>query len=843
MAWESRLPPPSSLGFLRTPLVPVAIAFTTGILLDRCCNVPLAGSLFVAVIALAAWAAAGFSRKPSGLALIYLGFATTALGAAYHHYRRDVFRPDDIHWYVEERPTIVELRGVLDDEPQVHLLPKDDPLIISRRRPEEEAVFTIVPLGVSHIKVRGAWQKASGRVEMLTGERLTDLHAGDNIEVLGRLEPLNGPENPGEFDRAAMLRDEGVRGLLRVQHPKDAIVRLERASFASLDAWRARVRGWGIRVLRDELTPPNDGLAAALLLGDNTLLAPADWDRYIRSGVIHVLVVSGQHLVILAAFLGFCLRYTPLERRTSLILIVLFLWSYALLAGGRPSVVRAAVTVSVFAGGLLLRRATLTLNALAAAWLLVLILNPADVNNTGCLLSFVCVAALYWNVEQSRNATPQDPLDLLVAQSRPAWQRGLLALGRAVLVYYKVSLLLWLVVTPLVVARLNFLPLMALAIGPPVIWLTTLALVFGFQLLIVSAICPPLTPLFAWLTSFFLTLTDSLVSFAGQFWQRQGYVSSIPAWWLIPAYLLLAVGLVLPTSYRATRLIFVAGVGWLCVLLATSLIPPRSDELRVTFLSVGHGGCTVLETPDGRVLLYDAGSMRGPAIVRRQLAPYLWSRGIRRIDELFLSHADLDHFNGVRDLLERFSIGRITCTPTFADKRNSAVKHVLDIIERHGVPVRIVQRGDQLEAGDVRLDVLHPPSLGPDGEENVRSMVLLVRHGRNRILLTGDLEETGLVDFTRDRHQRKESVDILMAPHHGSQKLDAEALMDFTQPRLVIACQAVKPDLPATSAYRRPGVRYLGTWPHGAITVRSHATGLIVETFVTGERIVLPARD
>src|SRR5260370_18671777 len=107
-------------------------------------------------------------------------------------------------------------------------------------------------------------------------------------------------------------------------------------------------------------------------------------------------------------------------------------------------------------------------------------------------------------------------------------------------------------------------------------------------------------------------------------------------------------------SRRHARRAVLGGLGWLCVgLLAVSMRPRPQDELRVTFLAVGHGGCIVLETPDGRTLLYDAGSLRGPDVGRYQIAPYLWSRGIRRIDEVFLSHADLDHFNGLRDLLER----------------------------------------------------------------------------------------------------------------------------------------------------------------------------------------------
>ena len=185
-----------------------------------------------------------------------------------------------------------------------------------------------------------------------------------------------------------------------------------------------------------------------------------------------------------------------------------------------------------------------------------------------------------------------------------------------------------------------------------------------------------------------------------------------------------------------------------------------SDELRCTFLAVGHGGCAVLETPDGRTLLYDAGALGGPDVSRRQIAPFLWYRGIRRIDEVFLSHADLDHFNGLPELLERFAVGQVTCTPTFADKNTEGVRETLDVLRRRGVSIRIVKAGEHLWAGDLSLEVLHPPAVGPEGNENARSLVLEVRHAGHTLLLTGDLEGPGLERVLGLPPHR---VDVLMA--------------------------------------------------------------------------------
>jgi competence protein ComEC len=280
-----------------------------------------------------------------------------------------------------------------------------------------------------------------------------------------------------------------------------------------------------------------------------------------------------------------------------------------------------------------------------------------------------------------------------------------------------------------------------------------------------------------------------------------------------------------------------AGLTWLSIGLLSETGAVPADELRCTFLAVGHGGCTVLETPDGRTLLYDAGSLGGPEVTRRQIAPYLWHRGIRRLDEVFLSHGDLDHFNGLNALLERFAIGQVTYTPTFPNKDTPAIRMTLDALEKYGVKRRVVHAGDRLEAGEVQFEVLHPPAIGPEGNENARSMVLLIHHVGHSFLLTGDLEGPGLA---RVLALPPVPVDVFMAPHHGSRFPNTPQLAQWARPKVVVSCEGLPrgPVRPA-EPYTPMGAAFLGTWPHGAITVRSHATGLVVETFQTRLQFVV----
>jgi competence protein ComEC len=187
----------------------------------------------------------------------------------------------------------------------------------------------------------------------------------------------------------------------------------------------------------------------------------------------------------------------------------------------------------------------------------------------------------------------------------------------------------------------------------------------------------------------------------------------------------------------------------------------------------------------------------------------------------------------------------VTYTPTFADKPTPAVRHVLDVLNNRGVPVRIVKAGERLTAGDVVMEVLHPPAVGPGGNENAHSLVLQVRHAGHTILLTGDLEGEGLRRVLDELPPRR--ADVLMAPHHGSHLANTPELARWARPRVVVSCQGRPP--PADEVrqrFARFGARLLDTHRHGAVTVRSHAGGLVVETFVTGERFAVtndPADD
>lgn len=826
-------PDPAWKEFAQAPLVPVALAVAAGLVLDRYAGIPPQAGYVAAAAGLL-----GFVRSRGRRGgTFWLAVTAAALAAVHHHIYRHTLAPDDIGHVATETPTPARVRGVLRDEPVPGPPPKPEPLM-SRPRP----VTTVAPLEVTGLETAAGWVPASGRVRLSVEGRLDEVHAGDAVQVTGRLSLPPRAANPGERDSRETLRDRRITAVLQVRTSAAAVVRLAELSPASPTAWLGRLRAAGSRALQDLLPAETSGLAAALLLGDTTAPGPDEWEAFVRSGVVHVLAISGLHLGVLAGFLWFVLRVAGVRRRSAAGVVAAVIAGYAVLTGARPSAERAAVMVGVVCAGVVARRPVPWANAFALAGLVVVVLRPTDPFTPGCQLSFLSVFVLIWGAGRWLAPRPPTPAEQLIEESRSPIVRAVRGVARGVIRSYAVAALLAGAAAPLVLAWQNVVSPIGVLLTPPVVLLTSVALVVGFPLLLLGMAAPALAAPLVPVVSGSLAAGRWLVHAAEAVPGGWVYAPAPSAGWLAVFYALLAAAVLAGRTW-ATRAWLALGT-WLLLGLALTGGRDRGDETRVTFLAVDHGGCVVIEPPDGRVLLYDVGTLSGPDVARRVVAPFLWHRGVTSIDEVFLSHGDLDHFNGLVELLKRFPVGLVTLTPSFANKATPGVATVLEELDRRGVPRRVVAAGERLDAGGPTLTVLHPPCDGPGPveNENVRSLVLLLEAAGGRVLLTGDLEGEGQAVV---RRRPIPPVEVMLAPHHGARaanRTGPDSLAAWARPRLVISSQRAGPTEHLRAAYAATGAVVWDTPTQGAVTIRCHPRGVRAEAFRTGEVVELPQR-
>jgi competence protein ComEC len=808
----------------RHPAVPIAVCFAAGILLDACA--PAGYRIWLAAVAAgsAAWVAA-FRLKWNRLAAGVLLGSVVASGGLAHHATARVLPRDHIALFASEERSLARIRGVLATAPEIYS-GRTAPLVSAWRQPDASyCVLECRELDTQH----EAAVAVSGRVRLRVSGRLVHARAGDQVEVLGWLtEPLP-PGNPGEFDYREYLERQGLRAVVRVEGPQ-AVQVLGRDPEWWWATRIARARDRCLSGIERHLSERHRPVAAALMLGDRTMMTDELRESFVESGLLHVLAISGMHVAILALFVWCACRLLNLSPGATSLAALLVVVSYACLAHSRPPVVRATVVVVLVTAGAPWHRRPGSANLLALAALVVLAWRPADLFDSGTQLSFLSVAGiLAWHHLWGRHIADARQASALV-ENPPRWRRGAGLAWRWLKTSWGLSTCIWLLTLPLIAAQFHVVSAVGLALnvllGPLVIAL----LWAGYLFVGVALFAPVLAAPFGWAFDRLLGLFLGSVDLAARIDLGHRYVEGPAVWWLIGFYVLAAAVMWLAWRWQGRRAAFGAVSAWLVVGLAAGLAPARPPGLRCTFLSVGHGCAVLLEFPGGKTLLYDAGALDNSRRAARIVQECLWERGRERLDAIVVSHADLDHFNAVPELLETLPVGCVLAAPSFLKVRQRDVGTVCDTLWQAGVPLRLIGRDDRLRLDpDARVSVLQPASDERFSTDNANSIVLLIEYAGRRILLPGDLEDDGLERLLAEPPR---DLDVLLAPHHGSLRANPVALADWAQAEHVIVSRGRFDGLQRLAEIYGERTNLYATAEDGAITCRVSPAGrLSCETF------------
>ena len=732
------------------PLLLAMLAWAAGILADRYGDVPLAVWWWSATALLLVAVVFRHLGKPQGFATGLL-LAILCVGGSWHHLHWNFVAHDSLGRFAREasRPACVE--GVAVNRMMWSPAPTPDPLRAMPVGPMGEVLVR-----VTRVRDGQHWRETSGHCRLRVAGGLVDVTAGDRLRVFALLGKTPPALNPGQYDWARAERRAGRYCDLYCRAP-ECISVVEAAAVSPISRWIDLARQRCEWRLTKYVGEENSDLALAVLLGERERLEDTTTDAFLETGTVHLLVVSGLHVGMLAFVIWAVVSSGFLSRRWGLVITALLVIAYAAIAGGRPPVIRATVLILLGLGSLwFARRATMT-NLLAVAALVVLIYNPSELFRGGTQLSFLCVAVLagFGRVidrrragegQADQQAAPRR-LKRLIHENAPGYQQalrwGTTKIGQLTLA----SFLVWVIAAPLVAYHFHIATPIGVAITP-IIWpLIAGALITGFSICAVGWLLPPLGELLGAICSWCLGTTEFIVKEAIQLDVGSLYCPGPALWWLWGFYVGLAVLTLIPSLHIRWPWQLSLAAMWIACGLAVSASRSNEDRLHCTFLAMGHGTCVVLELPGNQTILYDAGSLGSPQGASRTVAGYLWSRGITHIDAIVLSHADIDHYNALPELLERFSINEVYVSPQMFDPGSpsgqlTAPQYLRKKIEQAEVPIREVWRNDRLKVAHpaVQIDLLHPPRAGVEGSDNANSILLRVRYAGRTILLPGDLE-------------------------------------------------------------------------------------------------------
>ena len=603
-------------------------------------------------------------------------------------------------------------------------------------------------------KVDVRLQTPAGRLLVEAPEPVADLDVGAGVTATGTLRA------PSDFERDYLER-MGIAGVLATR------------SIAIGDARRGGLTGVLDRVrvrAQDALSSGTPEPAAALLrgfvLGQDDRIDSETADEFKRSGLAHLLAVSGQNVVLLAVLAAAVLALLGVGIRARLVCVLALIAVYVCVTGAGPSIQRAGAMGAAAVVAALAERPPSRWYALGIAACATLVLDPRAVGDVGWQLSFAAVVGILVLAR---------PLGRVLRGSAPGRVRSALAEAAAL------TIAATLATAPLMsfhfaTVSLVALPanLLAVVAEAPVMWLGMIAAALGQ---VPGLPIEPLTWLAGHLAAYIAAVAET---FAAPGWAQVEL--GIPGGGALAAvYAALAVTLLVGLRLAARRRglggprrLLAAGAGVVAVAAALAALaaaapggpPPPANGLRVSVLDVGQGDAILLDPPDGAPVLVDAGAP--DAGVATELA----QRDTGRLAALIVTHRDSDHAGGAPAVLADPGARHLVAAWPGRD--------VVGAARGAGTPVDRVTAGSGLRSGALRLRVLWPPPhTATGGVVNAGSLVLLARYHRFRMLLCGDAEaELAPV--------HPGAIDVLKVAHHGSEDAGLPLLLAETEPRLAV---------------------------------------------------------
>lgn len=664
---------------------------------------------------------------------------------------------------------------------------------------------------------RGQWSAAvTGRVMLSIGEGRSCLRTGDRVRFVSLLRKPRNFGVPGEFDYERYLAFRQVRATAFV--PSACDVLLIRGGVAC--PFQRFVDGiaieFGIRI--GEHLPGEEGaVIRALLLGESGVPERIR-TLFTRTGVSHILSISGFHVGVIAVFIfhlafsaarcsQLLLLYTNI-RRVILVLTIPVLLFYLFLSGTAPATVRSVVMIVAYIAALLLGRETDPLNSLILAALCILSCSPASLFDISFQFSFFAM----WGIIVLTPVLTAPFAGLKKGAFHWLVLFFMVTVAATAATLIPVSVYFHRTSVTGLLANFFVVPLMGYG-----------AVVVGFCSLPCLYLCPSFAGLLLKSAGFLVKLSTGILAYLNE-------IPLLPVWRTTRFDLLFCCMSLAAVTFLPAGRVRRSGCCILVVLfVATRLVHGAADagKLRLDFFSVGQGESSLLTFPDGRRMLIDGGgSYRAGGMDpgERLLAPALWSRGIRRIDYLVLSHPHPDHLKGLLFLARTFPVGEFW--ESGINEGGDDYLTLKSILAEKHVPVRRIDA----TTGTIRVDtvVIEPlaPSIvaGTAPDLNESSLVFRVRHGDFSVLFTGDIGAETEKDLAGNASALR--CTVLKVPHHGSRASCSESFLAASSPVCAVIGAGYKnrfrlPSRETLVRLRKQGVLVFRTDQDGTITIIS----------------------
>lgn len=615
---------------------------------------------------------------------------------------------------------------------------------------------------------------------------------GDYIRLKGKFLPIKQND---QFSISKHIRGKVfVTGNVVIQKAKNPIYRFSQIINGQVEA------------IADLYLPKeHKGLFWGMLLGDVSLMTQDQSEMFRRSGLTHLVAVSGSNLAMLIVPILIALTWAGAAKHYRFPVIIATVVFYAFATGLQAPILRASVMTVTALAGIFFIGHKKTLSLLSFACITLLAWDPFLIKNPGFLFSFAST------------------LGLVVFM--PTLKNNFKFLPEAISIPLATALAAQILVIPIsgyYFGEISTASLLANLLAAPLVPLITNS---GLVAIAAYNIFRPSTFLPVFLSNAMIGLLIKIAGFFG------GFSWAMTDVYFSPVLCLSYLGIVWfifidKKAQPVTKLKFTVALllGIAVYFTWTPVINPPGPKhaLEVTFIDVGQADSALVRAKSGVNIVIDTGKSDNRALTA------LKQKGVKKIDVLIISHFEEDHCGGTKVILEKFDVKTLVVPEVGVE--STARQQILEQAAKLKIRVIEATKGDDWSIGDASIEVLHPERGKPMLSANSNSLVTKVTYRANSFLFTGDLEKDG-----QDQLETVTDIksDVIKIPHHGAADAADEEFLDTADPSMAVISAG------KNNPYGHPSQKYLSLLSRKGISVRRTDLNGNIELASDGNNVFL----
>ncbi|MBN1786845.1 MAG: DNA internalization-related competence protein ComEC/Rec2 [Sedimentisphaerales bacterium] len=800
-----------------------AIGLITGLVLQFYFKLPLVIYISILAICTAGQVIQILLKKISiNLTFVVIFFCFLSLGSI-RLIKYNRYGPKDIRNIAAEDFTFAHIRVRIISDPKIVTADEDDWLFAGF---SHSFPYTTFYAKVTDIKTNEGWTEAAGKIKFYISGDVNNLNINDTFQAFCKLQKFYPPENPGQFETARYMKRNGVF-LAATLKSSDAITMFdskEEISKSLFNAARAKLRQLATIALGDDAEPGDSyGLVAALLLGERGKISPELYDAFITTGLAHLISLSGLHVGIIAAFAWWLAKKCGLLHRGRAIVAVFVIIIFLLTVPARTPTLRAGIMFIILCFGRILDRPAKAFNNLAIAAIVILLIRPMDFLSPGFQLSFSAVIGIILFSTSFFN--------FLFGPFGSLNRNYIYTTLQTILGVFSIGCAAWLATAPILAWHFYQFQPFTVIWTIPAFFLVAAILILGVFKIIFAALLPTLAAGFGFVTEFTAGVLSSLVILFAKVPFSHITIGKPCVSVILAFYILILLWRFCPFRRPVRNLIYPAAIILLIVFGLFVRHIRNSDNLQLTILSVGHGQAVVGQLGSGKNIIIDAGSISKNDVGDRIVNPFFDYAGLDEINTIFISHDDIDHYNGVPEILKKHNCENIFTTPRFIQNisQSNTASLFNDFLKSKNLS--LVEMPEKILFDKTTITLLWPKNIPAQeiSSDNESSLVLLVEYAGRKIMFCSDITKNVQEKLIEENPQL--DIDIMTTPHHGSARnIEPDFLSHFKPEILITSCSASR--LGGTSKAIANFEQSYYTPKDGTVTVLINRNGQIkVQTF------------